>query len=188
MSRWYIIHAYSGFENKVRDAIMSEAKRLGLESLGRSGRGPDRNRDRDQARQEGPVGAQVHARLRPRQAGDERRRLSPGQEHAQGDRLPRPQRQAAGDPRRQAARMLDTKEEPPPPRPSRRSRSTTRSAMRSRCSTARSPASTASWRNSTSTAPGEGQRLDLRPRYVPLAHRSIDITARRAAAHQFVRR
>src|SRR5512139_1026760 len=33
MSRWYIIHAYSGFENKVRDAIMSEAKRLGLESL-----------------------------------------------------------------------------------------------------------------------------------------------------------
>jgi transcriptional antiterminator NusG len=31
MSRWYIIHAYSGFENKVRDAIMSEATRLGLE-------------------------------------------------------------------------------------------------------------------------------------------------------------
>jgi len=33
MSRWYIIHAYSGFENKVRDAIMSEATRLGLEQL-----------------------------------------------------------------------------------------------------------------------------------------------------------
>src|SRR5512139_3913601 len=33
MSRWYIIHAYSGFENKVRDAIRSEAKRLGLERL-----------------------------------------------------------------------------------------------------------------------------------------------------------
>ena len=30
MSRWYIIHAYSGFENKVRDAIMGEATRLGL--------------------------------------------------------------------------------------------------------------------------------------------------------------
>ncbi len=28
--RWYIIHAYSGFENKVRDQIMSEATRLGL--------------------------------------------------------------------------------------------------------------------------------------------------------------
>ena len=33
MSRWYIIHAYSGFENKVRDSIMSEAKRLGLTQL-----------------------------------------------------------------------------------------------------------------------------------------------------------
>jgi transcriptional antiterminator NusG len=33
MSRWYIIHAYSGFENKVRDAIMADATRLGLESL-----------------------------------------------------------------------------------------------------------------------------------------------------------
>jgi transcriptional antiterminator NusG len=33
MSRWYIIHAYSGFENKVRDAINSEASRLGLTSF-----------------------------------------------------------------------------------------------------------------------------------------------------------
>ena len=33
MSRWYIIHAYSGFENKVRDAIQSEANRLGLAQL-----------------------------------------------------------------------------------------------------------------------------------------------------------
>ena len=31
MARWYIIHAYSGFENKVRDAILSEAERLGLQ-------------------------------------------------------------------------------------------------------------------------------------------------------------
>ena len=30
MARWYIIHAYSGFENKVRDSILSEAGRLGL--------------------------------------------------------------------------------------------------------------------------------------------------------------
>ena len=33
MARWYIIHAYSGFENKVRDAIVSEAARMGLEQL-----------------------------------------------------------------------------------------------------------------------------------------------------------
>jgi len=33
MARWYIIHAYSGFENKVRDAILADATRLGLETL-----------------------------------------------------------------------------------------------------------------------------------------------------------
>ena len=33
MSRWYIIHAYSGFENKVRDQIMADATRLGLDPL-----------------------------------------------------------------------------------------------------------------------------------------------------------
>ena len=32
MSRWYIIHAYSGFENKVRDAIVAEATRKGLDT------------------------------------------------------------------------------------------------------------------------------------------------------------
>lgn len=30
MSRWYIIHAYSGFENKVKESIIAEAERLGL--------------------------------------------------------------------------------------------------------------------------------------------------------------
>ena len=30
MARWYIIHAYSGFENKVKEAILAEAERLGL--------------------------------------------------------------------------------------------------------------------------------------------------------------
>jgi transcription termination/antitermination protein NusG len=33
MSRWYIIHAYSGFENKVRDQILSDAERKGLSQL-----------------------------------------------------------------------------------------------------------------------------------------------------------
>jgi transcriptional antiterminator NusG len=32
MSRWYIIHAYSGFENKVREQILADATRMGLES------------------------------------------------------------------------------------------------------------------------------------------------------------
>ena len=33
MARWYIIHAYSGFENKVKEAILADAARLGLEQL-----------------------------------------------------------------------------------------------------------------------------------------------------------
>jgi transcription termination/antitermination protein NusG len=33
MSRWYIIHAYSGFENKVRESLMAEATRMGLEQF-----------------------------------------------------------------------------------------------------------------------------------------------------------
>jgi transcription termination/antitermination protein NusG len=33
MARWYIIHAYSGFENKVRDSVVAEAERLGLSQL-----------------------------------------------------------------------------------------------------------------------------------------------------------
>ena len=33
MARWYIIHAHSGFENKVRDSILHEAERKGLEAL-----------------------------------------------------------------------------------------------------------------------------------------------------------
>jgi transcriptional antiterminator NusG len=33
MARWYIIHAYSGFEHKVKEAIEADAKRLGLTEL-----------------------------------------------------------------------------------------------------------------------------------------------------------
>ena len=33
MARWYIIHAYSGFENKVRDAVLADAQRLGLAEM-----------------------------------------------------------------------------------------------------------------------------------------------------------
>ena len=33
MARWYIIHAYSGFEGKVKEAILTEAERMGLSQL-----------------------------------------------------------------------------------------------------------------------------------------------------------
>jgi len=40
MARWYIIHAYSGFEGKVRDSIMAESTRMGLEQLVEQIEGP----------------------------------------------------------------------------------------------------------------------------------------------------
>ncbi|WP_260927294.1 transcription termination/antitermination protein NusG [Novosphingobium sp. 9] len=33
MARWYIIHAYSGFESKVKESIIAEAERIGLSQL-----------------------------------------------------------------------------------------------------------------------------------------------------------
>ena len=33
MARWYIIHAYSGFEHKVKEAVLAEAERLDLSAL-----------------------------------------------------------------------------------------------------------------------------------------------------------
>jgi transcription termination/antitermination protein NusG len=33
MARWYIIHAYSGFENKVKESILADAARMGLDQL-----------------------------------------------------------------------------------------------------------------------------------------------------------
>src|SRR3546814_11613869 len=33
MAGWYIMHAYSGVENKVRDSVLAEAERMGLSQL-----------------------------------------------------------------------------------------------------------------------------------------------------------
>ena len=63
---------------------------------------------------------------------------------------------------REAARYFGAREKTPPP-PSARSASITRSATRSRCWAAPSPASTARWKSSISTREGQGLGLDLRP-------------------------
>ena len=31
--QWYVIHAYSGYENKVREALIERIERLGMEDL-----------------------------------------------------------------------------------------------------------------------------------------------------------
>ena len=99
MARWYIIHAYSGFEGKVRDAIMSEATRLGLDRLVEQIEVPTETVTEARPRQEDRGGAQVHARLRAGQARHDRPGLPPGEEHPQGNRLPGRDGKAAGDQR-----------------------------------------------------------------------------------------
>ena len=142
MARWYIIHAYSGFENKVRDQIMSEAERIGLSQLVEAVEVPDRTGDRSAPRQEDQGRTQILPRLCAGQTQHERRCLSRRQEHAEGDRLPGRGQQAAADfgsrsrahPQHQAGTRSRTEKSA--------CRSITKSAIRSRCLAVRSPAST----------------------------------------------
>ena len=152
MARWYIIHAYSGFEGKVRDSIMAEATRLGLDHLV------------DQI--EVPTETVTEARRGKKIAVE--RKFMPGYVLAKLDMTDQVYHLVKNTPKvtgflgamgkpqaiseAEATRMLNSRKKPPPPR-STRSRSTTRSATRSRCWKAPSPASTAWSRNWISTSP-----------------------------------
>ncbi len=63
----------------------------------RGGAGADRGRGRGAARAQGAGRAQVLSRLRAGQDGDDGCRLSPDQEHAEGDGLPRRRQQGDAD-------------------------------------------------------------------------------------------
>ena len=154
MSRWYIIHAYSGFENKVRDAIQSEANRLGLtpfveqievptETITEIKRGKKVQSERKF------MPGYVLAKL---ELNDEVYHLVKNTPKVTGFLGPNGKPQPIPD--AQAARMLDTSDESAALHPSRRSASTMRSATASRCWMGRSPASTAWSRNSISTGAG----------------------------------
>jgi hypothetical protein len=131
---------------------------------GRGGRGADREGDRDQARQEGPVDRKffpgyVLAKLA---MNDDVYHLVKNTPKVTGFLGPTASRSRSARPRRRASST--PRKRPPPPRPSKKISVDYEIGDRSRCSTARSPASTASSRSSISTAAGQGQRLDLRPR------------------------
>ena len=111
MARWYIIHAYSGFENKVRDSIIAEAQRMGLSEAVEAVEVPTETVTEVKRGKKVQVGTQVHARLRARQAAADRRRLPPDQEHAQGHRLPWLGRKPQPISEREAARYFGGMEE-----------------------------------------------------------------------------
>jgi transcriptional antiterminator NusG len=153
MSRWYIIHAYSGFENKVRDAILAEAKRLGLEQLVEAVEVPTETvteikRGKKVQSERKFMPGYVLAKLA---MTDDVFHLVKNTPKVTGFLGPNGKPQAIPD--AQAARMLDTTMKPPLPRPRQRSRWIMRSATRSRCWMVRSLALTVSWKSWTSTAP-----------------------------------
>ena len=127
MSRWYIIHAYSGFENKVRDAIMSEANRMGLDRFVEQIEVPTETvteikRGKRVETERKFMPGYVLAKL---ELNDEVYHLVKNTPKVTGFLGPNGKPQPIPD--AQAARMLSTKEEAAPA-PSRRSTSITRSA------------------------------------------------------------
>ena len=91
--KWYIVHTYSGFEERVRQHLRQRADALGMGSDRRNAHS-DGDRGRVQGRQEARDAAQVLPRLHPGRDGDERGDLARGEEHAQGHRFRRHRQEA----------------------------------------------------------------------------------------------
>jgi transcription antitermination factor NusG len=87
-ARWYAVHAYSNFENKVAESIREQAKQRGLGSLFEDILVP-KEKVVEVRRGRKVDAAQVLPRLRAGENGIDRRSLSPDQEHAESHRLPR---------------------------------------------------------------------------------------------------
>ncbi len=88
-SKWYIVHTYSGFEERVKETLRQRADALGMGDAFGEIRIPTETIVELQGRQEARDAAQVLPRLHPGRDGDVRRDLARGEEHAQGDRLRR---------------------------------------------------------------------------------------------------
>jgi hypothetical protein len=151
MARWYIIHAYSGFENKVRDAIISEAERIGLSQLVEAVEVPTETvtevkRGKKIAVERKFMPGYVLAKLA---MNDDIYHLVKNTPKVTGFLGHNGKPQPISE--KEAARYFGAREQPQQNRPVR-SLSITRSAIRSRSTRGRLPRSTALSRNSISTS------------------------------------
>jgi transcription antitermination factor NusG len=85
--RWYVIHVYSGFEKKVAQSIKEQASK-GMADLIEEVLVPTEEVvEMRAARRSAPSASSSRATCC--QDGDDRRDLAPGEEHAEGHRVPR---------------------------------------------------------------------------------------------------
>ena len=102
--RWYVVHAYSGFEQTVRRSLSERVKRSGLDREVRRDPGAHRGSGGDARGPEAQERAQVLPRLRAGADGAGRRDLAPGQERAEGHGFHRRYPGQAGADHRQGSR------------------------------------------------------------------------------------
>jgi transcription antitermination factor NusG len=143
MARWYIIHAYSGFENKVRDSVLADAERMGLTEFVEAVEVPvetvtEVKRGKKVQAERKFFPGYVLAKLT---MTDDVYHLVKNTPKVTGflGSMGKPQAISESE----AARILNSKEEAA----ARPKQEITKSAIRSRCSTAPSPVSTAWSRN-----------------------------------------
>jgi transcriptional antiterminator NusG len=109
--RWYVVHAFSGFESHVKRRCEERIKRAGMEDSSARSWCPPKRSSRC-ATVSSAERAQVLSRLRAGQDGNDRRDLAPGQGRAQGHGLHRRQGRPPGaDPRREADAILQRVQE-----------------------------------------------------------------------------
>ena len=181
--RWYIVHAYSNFENKVAgfDPRAGEAARISTdlfeEILVPKEKVTEVRRGRKVDAERKFFPGYVLVKMRP-----DRRGLSPDQEHAEGHRLPRRRQQADADLRSRGRAASCSRCRKASSGRSRRSRS--RSASRCACRTARSPRSTA-W-SRKSTKPARASRSRCRSSAAPRRSNSNSARSRRSEVQRLV--
>ena len=86
--KWYVVHTYSGFENKAKKSLEDKIKLEGLQEDFGEILVPTEQVVEMRDGQKRTTQRKTMPGLHPGADGDERPRQEPGEEHAQGDGLP----------------------------------------------------------------------------------------------------
>ena len=91
--KWYVIHTYSGYENKVKTNLLHRIQSMGMdEKIFKVEIPTETVTDLERRRSQGHVGEEGVSRLHPRADGARRRVVVRGAQHPWGDRFRRHRR------------------------------------------------------------------------------------------------